>query len=156
MPYAAFHFHRYAPDGVIANLLAMPIVSLWVMPAGILAVLALPFGLDAELWKLMGLGIDWMILVALWVAKLPGALGRVQAFGIGPLIARTLGMVLICSAALAIAVDRCGGDCVGNIAAAAHAAAGCADRRGRTRRRGAGQRRQTHHHARRPRYVRRP
>jgi competence protein ComEC len=96
MPYAAFHFHRYAPYGVVANLLAMPIVSFWVMPAGILAVVALPFGLDAELWKLMGLGIDWMIAVALWVARLPGALGRVPAFGTGPLIAGTIGLVLIC------------------------------------------------------------
>jgi competence protein ComEC len=26
-PYAAFHFHRIAPYGVIANLLVMPIVS---------------------------------------------------------------------------------------------------------------------------------
>ena len=35
-PYAAFHFHRLAPYGVIANLLAMPIVSVWVMPMGLL------------------------------------------------------------------------------------------------------------------------
>jgi competence protein ComEC len=27
MPYAAYHFHRLAPYGVLANLLAMPIVS---------------------------------------------------------------------------------------------------------------------------------
>jgi len=33
-PYAAFHFHRVAPYGVVANLLAMPIVSAWVMPRG--------------------------------------------------------------------------------------------------------------------------
>jgi competence protein ComEC len=33
-PYAAFHFHRVAPYGVLANLLAMPLVSVWVMPAG--------------------------------------------------------------------------------------------------------------------------
>ena len=33
-PYAAFHFHRLAPFGVLANLLAMPIVSIWVMPIG--------------------------------------------------------------------------------------------------------------------------
>ena len=26
-PYAAYHFHRVAPHGVIANLLAMPVVS---------------------------------------------------------------------------------------------------------------------------------
>ena len=36
-PYAAFHFHRVTPYGVIANLLAMPIVSAWVMPMESLA-----------------------------------------------------------------------------------------------------------------------
>jgi competence protein ComEC len=45
--YAAFHFHRLAPYGVLANLLAMPIVSLWVMPAGLLALIAIPFGFDS-------------------------------------------------------------------------------------------------------------
>ena len=34
-PYAAYHFHRLAPYGVLANLLAMPIVSIWVMPMGL-------------------------------------------------------------------------------------------------------------------------
>ena len=55
-PYAAYHFHRLAPYGVLANLLAMPVVSVWVMPMGILGVLALPFGFDAVFWKLMGVG----------------------------------------------------------------------------------------------------
>ena len=36
----------------------------------------MPFGFDGPLWQLMGLGIDWMIAVALWVARLPGAVGR--------------------------------------------------------------------------------
>jgi competence protein ComEC len=94
-PYAAFHFHRIAPYGVLANLMAMPIISIWTMPAGLLALLALPFGFDAPLWKLMGLGIDWMIYVALFVAKLPGALGRMGAFGTGPLLLCTLGLVLL-------------------------------------------------------------
>jgi competence protein ComEC len=56
-PYAAYHFHRTAPYGVIANLLAMPVVSAEVMPMGILGVLAMPFGFDAIFWKLMGYGI---------------------------------------------------------------------------------------------------
>ncbi len=60
-PYAAYHFHRIAPYGVLANLLAMPVVSALVMPMGILGVLALPFGFDAPFWQLMGQGIDWMI-----------------------------------------------------------------------------------------------
>src|SRR5262245_25490804 len=75
--FAAYHFHRLAPYGVLANLLAMPLVSALVMPAGLLALLALPFGLDGPLWQLMGLGIDWMIAVALWVTRLPGAVGRI-------------------------------------------------------------------------------
>src|SRR5262249_6918255 len=95
-PYAAFHFHRLAPYGVLANLLAMPIVSVWVMPAGMLALVAMPFGFDAPLWRLMGLGLDWMIMVAMWVASLPGAVGRVPAFGTGPLLVCTAGLLIIC------------------------------------------------------------
>ena len=95
-PYAAFHFHRIAPYGVIANLLAMPIVSIWVMPAGLLALLAIPFGFDGLLWRLMGEGIDWMIAVALFVAHLPGAVGRMAAFGVGPLLLGTGGLVVLC------------------------------------------------------------
>jgi len=95
-PYAAFHFHRLAPYGVLANLLAMPVVSAWVMPMGILGVVLLPFGFDAPFWRLMGEGIDWMTAVAQWVAALPGAVGRIAAFGIGPLLCATAGLLLIC------------------------------------------------------------
>ena len=36
IPYIAYHFHRISPYGVVANLVAMPVVSAWIMPAGIL------------------------------------------------------------------------------------------------------------------------
>jgi competence protein ComEC len=93
-PYAAFHFHRVTPYGVLANLAAMPVVSAVVMPAGIVGLLAMPFGLDGVCWWAMGVGIDWMIVVTKWVAALPGAIGRMAAFGIGPLIAASIGIVL--------------------------------------------------------------
>jgi competence protein ComEC len=95
-PYAAYHFHRLAPYGVLANLLAMPVVSVWVMPMGILGVLALPLGFDAPFWQLMEQGIEWMIAVALWVAGLPGAVGYMRAFGTGPLLLATAGLLLLC------------------------------------------------------------
>jgi competence protein ComEC len=95
-PYAAYHFHRLAPYGVLANLLAMPVVSVVVMPMGILGLVAMPFGFDAPFWRLMGDGIDWMIGVSLWVSSLPGAVGRIQAFGTGPLLLGTAGLLLIC------------------------------------------------------------
>jgi competence protein ComEC len=94
-PYAAFHFHRVTPYGVLANLAAMPVVSALVMPAGLLGLLAMPFGLDGFFWWLMGIGIDWMIVVTRWVAALPGAIGRMAAFGSAPLIVASLGIVLM-------------------------------------------------------------
>jgi competence protein ComEC len=94
-PYAAFHFHRVTPYGVIANLLAMPIVSTWVMPMGILGILTMPLGIDAEFWRQMGYGIEWMNAVGLWVASLPGAYGRVSLFGTGPLLLATAGLLVI-------------------------------------------------------------
>jgi len=95
-PYAAYHFHRMAPYGVIANLLAMPIISALSMPAGLLALVAMPFGFDAPLWRLMGVGIDWMVAVAMWVANLPGAVGHVPAFGVGAVLLATAGLVVVC------------------------------------------------------------
>src|SRR5437763_15901913 len=71
-PYAAFHFHRIAPYGVLANLAAMPVVSALVMPAGLLGLAAMPFGFDGFLWWLMGIGIDWKVTASPWVGKLPG------------------------------------------------------------------------------------
>lgn len=94
--YAAYHFHRLAHYGVLANLLAMFVVSVAVMPMGILGVVAMPFGFDGVFWHLMGGGIDWMVWVAKWVGSLPGAVGRIQAFGTGPLLVGTAGMLLIC------------------------------------------------------------
>jgi competence protein ComEC len=63
---------------------------------GILGIIAMPFGYDAVFWRLMGDGIDWMIWVSLWVANLPGAVGRIQAFGTGPLLAGTAGLLMVC------------------------------------------------------------
>src|SRR5882757_7232076 len=94
-PYAAFHFHRVTPYGVLANLAAMPVVSALVMPAGLLGLAAMPFGFDGVFWWIMGIGIDWMIAVTQWVAALPGAIGRMAAFGTGPLIAASLGIILL-------------------------------------------------------------
>ena len=94
--FAAYHFHRLAPYGVLANLIAMPAVSIWIMPAGLLALIALPFGFDRPFWWLMGEGIEWIIAVATWVSSLPGAVGRIAAFGIAPLLVGTAALVVLC------------------------------------------------------------
>ena len=49
-PYAAYHFQSLNPYGLIANALALPLVSLVVMPSAVLGVLAYPLGLDRLVW----------------------------------------------------------------------------------------------------------
>src|ERR1700674_5051145 len=93
-PYAAFHFHRVTPYGVLANLAAMPVVSAIVMPAGMLGLVAMPFGFDSFFWWLMVVGIDWISVVTEGVAGLHGASGRVTAFVTGPLIVSSLGIAV--------------------------------------------------------------
>jgi competence protein ComEC len=65
------------------------------MPAGLLGLLAMPFGFDGVFWRLMDFGIGWMIAVSQWVAALPGAVGRIPSFGIGPMLLATLGVLII-------------------------------------------------------------
>src|SRR5262249_28782842 len=38
----------------------------------------------------------WMNAIALWVAALPGAVGRIPAFGAGPLLLCSAGLVMLC------------------------------------------------------------
>jgi competence protein ComEC len=44
----------------------------------------------------MGQGISRMDAVALWVASLPGSVGRIRGFGVGPLLLGTAGLLMLC------------------------------------------------------------
>lgn len=93
--YAAFHFHRVAPYGLISNVLAMPVLSFVIMPAGLFSVLLQPFGYDALGWKAMGAGIELMLSVARFVSALPGAEGRVAAFGGAAVLIASAGLLVL-------------------------------------------------------------
>ncbi len=77
-PVAAFYFNRVAVFGLLANLLAVPVVGIIVMPLAILALIAMPFGLEAWPLRLMGEGITLVIWVAENVAALPGSVRAVS------------------------------------------------------------------------------
>lgn len=66
------HFQQLAVWGLPANLAAMPIVSFIVMPAGLVAMLVMPFGLEAWPLRVMGFGLDLVIAVAREVASWGG------------------------------------------------------------------------------------
>ncbi len=66
--FAVTHFHRLSAHGLEANLAAMPLISIVVMPAGFIAMLLMPLGLDAPFFWIMGLGLDLVLVVAHTVA----------------------------------------------------------------------------------------
>jgi competence protein ComEC len=89
-PFSAYHFHTLTSYAALGNLLGGPPIDFLVMPAMVVALIAMPFGLDEWPLKLMGYGIEAMMAVAKWVASLPGALIPVAAFPFAALL------VIIC------------------------------------------------------------
>lgn len=66
--FGAYHFQRVSPLGLIANLAAMPVVSVLVMPFAVLGLLAMPFGLDGLPFAIMGEGLRIMIGITAWLS----------------------------------------------------------------------------------------
>jgi competence protein ComEC len=78
-PFAAYYFHKSQQYAVLANLIAIPVCNIVVMPAALGTLIAMPFGLERWPLMIMGLGIDAMTWIAYAVARLPGAVGRIPA-----------------------------------------------------------------------------
>ncbi|MXQ10942.1 hypothetical protein GR328_05655 [Microvirga makkahensis] len=100
-PFAAYHFQSLNPYGLVGNALALPLVSLVVMPAAVLGVLSYPFGLDGPVWKLMGFAVAHVLGVSAWVSSFEGSTVVVPAPGIGALALLSAGLL-----ALTIPVSR--------------------------------------------------
>lgn len=88
---AAYHFNRIAPYSLLANLLALPIVSTLVMPPAVLAVAAMPLGLEWLPLQIMGAGVEWVVAIGHWVAGLPGAGFLVSGMPASAALAMTAG-----------------------------------------------------------------
>ncbi|WP_410217921.1 ComEC/Rec2 family competence protein [Paracoccus sp. (in: a-proteobacteria)] len=97
-PIAAAHFNRMAQYGLLANLLAVPIMGTLVMPAGVIGALLAPFGLEAPALWVMGIGTEWMLWVADFVAGLNGAVTAVRKppAAIVPLMGFGASLAILC------------------------------------------------------------
>jgi competence protein ComEC len=72
-PYGAYHFGHIQIYFILANMVAVPLTALWVMPCGLLALALMPLGLERlALWP-MGWGVDAILWIARATAALPAA-----------------------------------------------------------------------------------
>ncbi len=72
-PFGMYSFNRFTVYGLAANMIAVPVTDLWVMPWALIAMFAMPFGLEAWPLAAMGWGVDLVHWVARTVAGWPGA-----------------------------------------------------------------------------------
>jgi competence protein ComEC len=78
-PFAAYHFHKSQQYAVLANLIAIPVCNVIVLPAALATLVLMPLGLEAGPLWIMGQGIGLMVWCAETVARIPGAVGHVPA-----------------------------------------------------------------------------
>ena len=96
-PFALYHFQQTAVYGNLANLIAVPVLAFWVMPAMVLSLFVFPLGLaELPLW-VMGEGTRVILSIAHWTAGIENAVWRVRAW---PLVS----LILIVAAGIALIV----------------------------------------------------
>ena len=93
-PFATYHFQTVQPFGLVGNALTLPLVSLAVMPAAVLGMLAYPFALDRPVWWLMGLAVRGMLDISAWIAGFGQANVVLPAFGAGALALLALALLI--------------------------------------------------------------
>ncbi len=82
--FAAWHFQRVATLGLVANLLAMPVVSLLVMPLALLSALAMPYGAEGLFLPALEWSISLVIAISDWTNSfgLHGETGKLPAIAL--------------------------------------------------------------------------
>lgn len=96
-PYSLFHFLRVPfISGFIANLLAVPITVMIVLPVGIISCFLMPLGLAAWPLKLVGWGTGAILKIAAVTAHWPYAAYHANAWPLPLLVIMSLGGLWLC------------------------------------------------------------
>lgn len=73
MPFAAYQFQQVTPYWIPANLVAVPLTALWIMPLGLAGVALMPLHLSWLAFHPMGWGISVIVWIAHEIATWPRA-----------------------------------------------------------------------------------
>lgn len=95
-PFAIYHFNRIALYGLAANLFAVPVMAMWIMPFGLLGFLLMPFGLEAIGLVPMGWGIGLVLWIAESISALPGSVAMITPMTTSGLTVVALGGLWLC------------------------------------------------------------
>ncbi len=94
-PFGAYHFGKIQLYFVLANMIAVPLTAMWVMPAGLIALALLPLHLEQLALIPMGWGIQAILFVARRTAALPASILPVPHMPAWGLAVLALGMAVL-------------------------------------------------------------
>ena len=90
-PFALFHFNKLVQYGLVANLLAMPVMASWVMPCVVAYLILAPMGLGELALYPLSYGLEVILFVARTVSHTPGSYSLIPAMDMMPLVIMVLG-----------------------------------------------------------------
>lgn len=94
-PFAAYHFHSIALYGLAANLVVIPVMTLWVMPLLMASCFLMPFGADALLAVPLRAGLHLVEFTAREISSWPMATVHVAPFSVGLLVVLSISALWI-------------------------------------------------------------
>lgn len=81
MPIGLYHFHRAGAYGALANIVAIPLTTMVIMPFEAFALILDVFGLGAPAWWVVETAIGAVLGLAHWISERPGAVTTLPAMG---------------------------------------------------------------------------
>ena len=78
--FMAYNFHELSPYVLIGNPLTLTVIEIFAVPGALLGAALYPLGLDAFVWRYVGVGIDGVLWAARRIVDFPGATLHLPAF----------------------------------------------------------------------------
>jgi len=91
MPIALYHFHRAGAYGALANVVAIPLMTLVIMPLVAVALALDLVGAGAPVWWVAGQALSMLIGLAHLISSQPGAVTKLPAMGLGSFLLFAIG-----------------------------------------------------------------
>ena len=94
-PFTLWHFNYFSNYSILANLLALPLMMFWVMPAAVVTLCLLPFGWHDSAMQIMFMGIEHIITIAFYVNDLRGSVSYIVPPSLPTTLLLLLGLMVI-------------------------------------------------------------
>jgi competence protein ComEC len=91
--FMAYNFHELSPYVLIGNPLTLTVIEIFAVPGALIGTLLYPLGLDAFVWRYIGLGIDGIMWAARMIGSWPGSTVHLPAFAPWAIVFLTLAVL---------------------------------------------------------------